>query len=137
MNEGIEFTSSQIKAFENGATMFMFPVDEDTQAWLKNRDLDFIEVFAPIQKGDEFFIQEEFFECGCENTCTVCDELETNIMYRADGEDEFTENAVWQPASQMQEHQSRYRSECLNIRVARVDDNDYIFLIEIKGLEHD
>jgi len=126
MKKGIEFTSSQVKAFENGATMFMIPISKDTQAWLKNRDLAFIEVFAPIQKGDEFFIKEEFAEL-LEDVDDIDSEM---IYYRAEGEiedcvdtDYEPIDTPWKPASQMQEHQSRHKNiKCIDVRVARVGD---------------
>lgn len=59
MSKGIELTQSQIKAYENGATMFLFPISDEAKALLKKED--WIYADSPIQKGDkDIFVQEEF-----------------------------------------------------------------------------
>ncbi len=80
---------------------------------------------APLQKGDEFFIQEEFAELLGD-----IDDIDSEtIYYRNDGEindcmdSDYQPIATpWQPASQMQEHQSRHKDTCLGIEVKRVQD---------------
>lgn len=79
MFKGIELTQSQIKAYENGATMFLIPITlkelkyEHNRWWWKDTpdtegadcfqcwDDEFIPKFSPVQKGDkDIFIKEEF-----------------------------------------------------------------------------
>lgn len=118
MSKGIELTQSQIKAYENGATMFIFPISDEAKALLKKED--WIYADSPIQKGDkDIFIQEEF-------TCSM-----SNILYKSKQvlSDRFFYNncIVWQPASQMTKEQSRYSfSECIGVKVIRVQDIEWV-----------
>jgi len=142
--KSIEVTQAQIKAYENGATMFIFPIDTEIpsgyipqgmsrkenkpyQYNMWNGDLkDVIFLDMPIQKGDKDIILYETKELDFENY----------------------------------DHESSFKlykiSECIDVKVVRVgellisdidklrmeDDfvngnfpyqnKDYIFLIEIK-----
>lgn len=56
MSKSVELTSSQIKAFEHGATMFVFPAD------LYRIKSEYDEAIFPLQKGDkDVFVKEDFF----------------------------------------------------------------------------
>ena len=119
MNKGIELTQSQIKSYENGATIFIFPIDtnemEMSEIGLKKDLLQ----FAPIQKGDkDIWVKEEFA-----------------IYKNPFGSQEIVSYGTWksniyigdksevQPTSKMTKEQSRYTiSECIDVRVVRVQD---------------
>lgn len=83
---------------------------------------EFIAKYSPIQKGDkDIFVQEEF---------RVFDEMQRKqniVWYRSEYPD-LNLNGVcdlynWQEPSQMTKEQSRYSfSECIDIRVLRVQD---------------
>lgn len=121
MSKGIELTQSQIKAYERGATMFLFPISDEAKALLKKED--WIYADSPIQKGDkDIFVQEEF-------TYSM-----SNILYKSKQvlRDRFFYNncIVWKPASEMTKEQSRFTfSECIDVKVVKVQD------IEIDELE--
>ena len=60
MFKGIELTQSQIKAYENGSTIFLFPIDTKLKMSEIGLIKDLIQ-FSPVQKGDkDMFVQEEF-----------------------------------------------------------------------------
>jgi len=136
MNKSIEFTQSQIKAYQNGAKMFIVPIDTKgmkmSEIGLKKDLLQ----FAPIQKGDkDIFIKEEF--------CHDIDE-DCSIQTKHDFKDSNTYydwcdylGVESQDASQMTKEQSRYTiSECIDVRVVRVRDID-IFDAEELGINID
>ncbi len=136
--KAIQFTKEQIEARENGASKFIVPIDETIKEgyifqgyssradeiikanfWNESiRDIQFIEL--PLQKGDEFFIQEEFWELSNKgyNKNFVKDK---KIIYKSD-KSEKSKRTLWLDASQMQEHQSRHKDTCLGIEVKRVQD---------------
>ncbi len=154
MSKGIVFTDSQIKAFENGATMFIVPItlkgysfsniEKDGIRFKNNKNiLDTIVIQAPIQKGEEFFIQYDTEEVFSRGMSPWGIEIKSRVI---------------RPASQMQEHQSRFKNiKCIDVRAVRVGEllmgdinklgmedefvndnfpypnNDHIFLIEIKN----
>ena len=70
MNKSIELTESQIKAYENGATMFLFPINDKDIIKHNGYDTGKFDEYEehyiefpnfPIKKGDKgIFIQEEF-----------------------------------------------------------------------------
>lgn len=127
MSKSIELTQSQIKAYENGATCFMFPINEDInyqirsvssdsvrfgRGLINNITLDsFIKSHFSILKGDkDIFIKEEFVGCD-------------NIFYRAKDENGMNLDECWHPALQMTKEQSRYSlSECIDVRVVRTKE---------------
>lgn len=132
MSRSLELTPSQIKAYENGATMFIVPFN-----WEYKNNSDYmkklIEAHAPIKKGDkDIFIKEEFADFGeCKE-----DESWIRLAYKSDYAEyknikELLEKGInWQPASKMTKEQSRYAiSECIDVRVVRVQDieNDKIY----------
>lgn len=98
--KAIELTQTQIKAIENGASMVMVPIDvELDDEYLENFRNVFIKFHSPIQKGDKFFIQEDFVMIVND----ICE--------------------VKQLASQMTYEQSRFKDlECVDVRVVRIDD---------------
>lgn len=156
MSKGIELTQSQIKAYENGATMFLFPMEISNFSKEMGCTLDDIEKVVindngltysiyfktddrqtsemPIKKGDkDIFVQEEFEE-----------EFSGHIVYKSnvypdeDGliyfKDEFDDfipyeylDYVWQKAKNMTKEQSRYFfSECIDVKVVRVQDIEWV-----------
>jgi len=130
----IEFTQSQIKAYENGATRFIVPIElseyqknigntlEDIEnIYIENGNLfiylkgDYRQVSKiPIQKGDkDIWIKEEFIVSINENI------LYKNYKYYIDD----LSAIEWKSASEMTKEQSRYTiSECIDVRVVRVQD---------------
>lgn len=137
MSKGIELTQSQIKAYENRATIFMFPSN------LYRVESEYDESIFPLQKGDkDVFIKEEFADCGCPDLCETCSGGDP-ILYRAsvnpDGsyknyytccEDEMH----WTPASQMTKEQSRYSfKEILDVKVVRVQDIFSLYYTSLTG----
>jgi len=127
MNKSIEFTQSQIKAYQNGAKMFIVPIDTKgmkmSEIGLKKDLLQ----FAPIQKGDkDIYVKEDFVEVP----------YTTDILYKIDGHP--NRNLIhWEDASKMTKEQSRYTiSECIDVRVVRVRDID-IFDAEELGINID
>lgn len=70
MSKGIELTLSQIEAYERGATMFIFPIDYKLNKKIDNvktkAGIDcFIEIKAPIQKGDKNIqVRTQEYEIG-------------------------------------------------------------------------
>jgi hypothetical protein len=120
--KGIELTQSQIKAYENGATMFLFPITTGTEylkRWDNNTTIsnkmiqDFIRDCSPIKKGDkDIFVKEDFRINGY-----------IDIEYFADysEKEKSAYNHQRKLASQMTKKQSRYFfSECIDVRVVRV-----------------
>ena len=123
MNKGIELTPTQIKAYENGASMFLFPLSRQTIMKYKNLTIGEYKELLPIQKGDkDIFVQEE----GIFTTYYRCYKIDADKNLRSDltfEEKLEYSNINWQPASQMTKEQSRYSfSECVDIRVVRVQD---------------
>lgn len=162
MSKGIELTQSQIKAFENGAIMFLFPVligkeyvfaneEKDCTFRFDNiKEIKSICLEFPIQKGDkDIFVQEEF--------------VMTRVpVYKNSLGAKNLNPAIWNNACEMTKEQSRYSfSECINVKVIRVQDiktdelekmdnihitslfqemginrtykdNDYVFLVQFK-----
>lgn len=105
--KSIEFNQHQIEAYKNGATMFIVPIDFSDRVKMSEQigmDMlypDYIEkykeVHAPLQKGDEFFIQEDvytFLEFG--------------------GGEDIT------PASEMKAHQARFKDVVLSAKVIQL-----------------
>jgi ribosomal protein L23 len=120
MSKSIELTASQIKARENGATMFLVAIAQDKQEicrCAKDKD-EFIRNYSPLQKGDkDVWIKEEFIESPVLTTKSEYHEygLETSSC--------LGNYVNWKPASQMTKEQSRYSfKEILDVRVVRVQD---------------
>lgn len=122
--KGIELTPSQIKAVENGATALMFPIPfpmeyiEETnefQAVIDNCGVfrhTFGEV-TPLQKGDKFFVQEEFSVLLYDNGLISGSPFAPCLP-------------LTRPASEMTYEQSRFKDlECVNVRVVRVQEITY------------
>jgi len=144
MNKSIEFTQSQIKAYENNATMFIVPITNKTiidtiESNINNTKVieTLIKVHAPIQKGDkDIFIKEEFIygEVVCYNDgcCIEQTELckeENKILYLSDIEHIkkdgiiVEEELIIESSYEMTKEQSRYTiSECIGGRAVRVQD---------------
>lgn len=140
MSKGIELTQSQIKAYENGATKFLFPIDEKYKNKIPNNAkevelLVFAQMTCPIWINDkDIFVKEEF----------VID-FKGKIFYRNTIDerqlfiDNFNSNSL--KATQMTKEQSRYSfSECIDIKVIRVQDieiDDLIKMYDKKSCDED
>lgn len=131
MSKGIELTPSQIKAYENGATMFLFPISKNilfngVADWCNKHKVspfdsfwynEAIKSFSPIQKGDkDIFVQEEFRNNSL------------SVEYK-DGTEKYfykknkLSTSFFSPSSQMTKKQSRYSfSECIDVKVIRIQD---------------
>lgn len=110
MSKGIELTLMQIKAYEAGATMFMFFANN------YRIESEFNKAIFPIQKGDkDIFVQEDFrlneygdYEYKTGFSTKVTSHLNIN---------------QWQKASQMIKKESRFSfNECIDVRVVRVQE---------------
>lgn len=125
MSKGIELTPSQIKALENNATLFMFPVTNiredfilDTFTFKKLYINLFIEEHLPIQKGDKDIQIRYAYEIALDDNeiasmgCAYNGE-ETQITYDVVG----------------------MFSECIDVRVVRVQDIRYDSIVKIIGEE--
>ena len=117
MSKGIELTQSQIKAYENGASMFIVPIDTDEMKMSEIGLKKDLSQFAPIQKGDkDIYIKEEFGISISGTTAYLKDYTKVDKRVIAN-------LIVWKPASQMTKEQSRYTiKECIDVRVVRVQD---------------
>lgn len=144
MNKSIELTASQIKAYENGARVFLFAIKDiyiySARSHMDYREKDairgsvttledFIKKFSPIQKGDkDIFIKEEFeFIVG---------PIENYYIYKSDYTlgDLKQMSITWQPASKMTKEQSRYSfKECIDVRIVRVREIEQWEAIKISG----
>lgn len=115
--KGIEFTQSQIKALENGATLFIFAIHNQELYRCAKYKEEFIKNYSPIQKGEKFFVQEEFVY-HFDPMTQICGD----IYYKAEEPDIMS---VWKQASQMPYEHSRFKDlECVDVRVVRVHDID-------------
>ncbi|MDY0194274.1 MAG: hypothetical protein RBR93_12235 [Aliarcobacter butzleri] len=117
--KGIELTRSQIKAYENGAIKFLFPIDNQELCRCAKYEDEFIKNYAPIQKGDkDIFIQEDFAI------------FEKSVYYDDEYMDEelkFTRGCESFKASKMTKEQSRYSfSECIDVKVIKVQDIEWV-----------
>ena len=124
MSKGIILTTAQIKAYENGANMFIFPILENSyEIALANSEEELVSFFN-IKKGDkDIFVQEKFA------TDPI---IKEHILYESnfDGEsfEDFCEHigAISKFASQMTKEQSRYSfNECIDVKVIKVKDITY------------
>lgn len=96
MNKGINLTESQIKAYENGATMFLFFANK------YRIESEFDKCIFPIKKGDkDIFIKEDRYE-----------NIDGNFYFNTVKTDDFN----WYPASLMTKNESRYSfSKCIDV----------------------
>lgn len=149
MSKGIELTTIQIKAYNNGATMFLFPIDKINNDWLNKADNECFEYFiakqSPIQKGDKdigidntIFMFQECIDVKVARVkdlqlshCQILLDLRVPlgsrelvfVNNRANGESFRTINQfkVW------------YNQQMKEQNIKRTyEDNDYVFLIEFK-----
>ena len=138
-SKSIGLTQSQIKALENGATIFIFPIDivEDgykyditkitkTDIYAKYEDDKFIKKIKQslrmfekqelgFQKGDkDVFIKEDW---------DIWDDFRGIEHFRYKSNVVDTENFDFENASQMTKEQSRFSfKEILDVRVMKVQD---------------
>lgn len=122
----IDLTKSQIKAYENGATIVMIPLSipagyeyqglsaKDDNIWRANfwNGENILFVDLPFQKDDkDIFVKEEFWEHETRN-----------VFYKAENEN-IRNDKYWLSASEMTKEQSRYLfSECTDIKIKKVQD---------------
>ena len=126
MSKGIELTPSQIKAHENGATMFMFPIKkEKIPMTRKAKNVGYVTTRKElnIQKGDkDVFIQEEDYIYWTEEECFQFGVKQPRDII---------------PTSKMTKEQSIHSfKEVLDVRVVRVQDiEDYEIVKIVKGFD--
>jgi len=112
MSKGIELTQSQIKAYESGATMFLFPIEKQELCRCAKFKEEFIKNYSPIQKGDKDIFVREDFVINNKVIYIIDNYFDEELMYSKDTE-RFS-------ASQMKKEQSRYSfNECIDIKIIR------------------
>lgn len=124
MSKSIELTPTQIEAFENGATVFILPINDSIKKiTFKAKDDEALvakELSLVIQIGDkDIFVKEEFvkykFPFNEEEAIGYYGMWE-NDLYIGDKSEVIS-------ASKMPKEQSRYSfTECIDVRVVRVKD---------------
>lgn len=127
MNKGIELTKSQIKAYENGATMFLFPTNISERIIEDKETTDmFILSMFQIQKTDkDIFIKEPF---------KVTNHHKDHFIYEYEMREYFTKQNIFKDASQMAKEQSRYSfSECIDNKIKKVQDLGLFELAYLTG----
>jgi len=161
MEKSIELTPIQIKAKEEGTTMFIVSIDTRLKAYyilinpnstlykdvLKRK---IIQYYSPVQIGDkDIFVKEEFLTYSNKSCLTYNPKLKLleGIKYRRDALDDrydegdypFNLDYYWQSASQMKKSQSRYSfEECIDVKIVRVQDiGKDIILIKKLGITED
>lgn len=162
MSKGIELTPSQIKAYENGATMFLFPCKTvKIPMTRKGKNVGFttqqninLDSFK-IKKGDkDIFIQEDFIDggevvgdtddCGymeCWLEQTGIAKERNKIAYVSDFEEMKKENISINledieisKASKMTKDQARhFFDECIDIRIVNVQGRNEREIIKMIG----
>lgn len=130
--KAVELTQSQIKALEGGASMLILPIVGISIKNYKVLDVkSFIYDWCLLQKGDKFFIQEEFMLYG--------NQIVSKEIYHTCGLE--TSSCVgnvylWEPASQMTYEQSRFKDlECVDVRVVKVQNIEYKTSFKIRGIK--
>lgn len=135
--KGIELTPSQIKAYENGATKFLFPIDiridkysnlivgDDNLGVCINGTPNFklcIEKYAPIQKGvKDVFINEKTI------TCSNCNFEQTWIEL-----EEIKSLQECPYCCHINEVIANSFSECIDVKVIKVQDIDLKIIDKFK-----
>lgn len=161
MSKGIELTQSQIKAYESGATMFLFPIKfNDSGSYSK---LDF---YATLSNNPSATDCENYgMGRGCDCDCPVLNRGECELQFNENSnllieilspiqkgdkdifiQEDFilshgtlsykaktpNEWNYWYKASQMTKEQSRYSfGECIDVKVVRVQDIENISIEEL------
>lgn len=134
MSKSIKFTQSQIKAYENGATMFMFPIDDSIHTGLigrNNYNVGFIKKHSPLQIGDkDVFIKEEF-QTG-NNLRDIQNQpldKDVDILYKHfqfnsnKHNKEWAEVTIWEDTSDMTKDQCRYSlKEVVDVKIVRIKE---------------
>ncbi|MFY4844622.1 hypothetical protein ACOTVP_08795 [Aliarcobacter butzleri] len=153
MSKRIELTPSQIKAYENEATMFLFPISDEAKALLKKED--FIYADSPIKKGDKVSIPNNnnsnykridlFYIVECIDIKVVKPKMIARKGY-FDGAD-INENILKGLGLKWIGYMSResyedigyelfvnlYNQQMKEQNINRTyEDNDYVFLVEFK-----
>ena len=121
MKEGIELPKQTIDALLNRASMFIVPISEGTNEHVEDfklygDDSKIIECHSKLQRGDNFFVQEEFAM-----------DIVNYIHYLADYDNEYDRNQMDYhygiiEASKMTEKQSRYKGIIVDVDVKRVQE---------------
>jgi len=130
----IQLPQQTIEALLKGASMFLFPIDEDIEITdILNDGLDlyysinhtptitspsvFIENFLPLQVDDEFWVAEEWLSIK-ERIYTKSEAKLIPKEYL----DVHYNRLNWIPASEMTEVQSRLKGKVVGIQLKRVDE---------------
>lgn len=146
--KGIYFTDEMITAYQQGATMFIVPIDKKHSIKIEDCESieDFISKYAPLQKGDDFFIQEEFWAFGYWT--------DSGSEYPEEPWFEFSKHSIKEPenikeekkgylttsrwekleASEMQEHQARFKDVVLDVEVIKLQDISHDISLKIHNV---
>ena len=133
MEKSIELTQSQIEVFKNGATKFIFPINQNIELIINDIDKEYGNVlrykekgidktnlidyedfyldWSPVQKGDKnIFIKEDFYIDQAFDVNYKFDNLRTDLSFL-------------RKAEEMNIEQCRFKfEECINIEIFRVQD---------------
>jgi len=149
MNKSIEFIQSQIEAYENGATMFMFPCVHSKFEMIAMNDNFYVENYSPLQIGDKNIKIKEKFTMIVNDICEVknCASKMTKEQSRytlkeilnvkiVKVQDILYENSEWMkinPHGSCGMNDMFYNKILKEQNINRTyEDNDYLFLVEIK-----
>lgn len=151
MSKSIELTQSQIKAYENGATVFMFPITnfivsdkyQPEEYEVKKENGDFLDKHIGVvinkgssnvrKKGDKVFGINLYDRTLWQPKPFPIQKGDKDIFIKEEDYDFYTEEECFMfgvnqpkniiPASQMTKEQSRYSlSECIDVRIVSVQD---------------
>lgn len=148
MSKGIDFLNKyQIKALENGTTMLWIPIDKEYIRYRVKELSEPVEPYiefeysikdkSPLQIGQEYYVQEEFRTIkkvarkysrviwAIKNTWGNTHKSTTIYKNNSLG----TKPKIWQDASEMQEHQSRFKFRVTNIQVKQLYCLEYKHLL--------
>ncbi len=142
MSKSLELTASQIKAYENGATMFIVPFNweyKSNKQYMKK----LIEKHTPVQKGDKAYINELcLFDYGYSESDCLDNYLGEILDVRAVRVDEMKIKEwarilnQYQPIMHHIMHENAKNHYNMVMKESNInrtyEDKDNVFLIEIK-----
>lgn len=132
--KSIELTQSQIKAYETGATMFLFPINQALRNFYSDlrddmKHIASIESKFPIQKGDKDNLLGECIDVRVvrvkETENTECYDEYSKFLHKVLGlkRGGYSQCIFEDFYNQQMKEQNINRT---------YDNNDYIFLVEVK-----
>ena len=153
MSKSIEFTQSQIQAKQNGATMFIFPVENYKALELLNSKSlhpDNAKEYFPLKTGDRDIEANEILDIDYtkDNSCltfkryTIKEVIDIRVVRVKDLRACDIGN-MYHPlksfmkvpdGSIFKDFKEYYNTQLKELNINRTyEDNDYIFLMKIKG----